>query len=53
MESDAVHVEVITMKRFFALLLMATGLAFGQGQVYNPLGLDLSGYWSQFAHLLM
>jgi len=37
------------MKRFLVLLMLATGFAFGQGQAYNPLGLDLSGYWSQFA----
>ena len=28
---------------------MASSFAFGQGQAYNPLGIDLSGYWSQFA----
>src|SRR3989442_8969463 len=36
-----------------ALLLVGiaiTGsLAFGQGQAYHPLGIDLAGYWSQFA----
>src|SRR3989442_13691766 len=42
------------MTRSHALLMLATivaaaTLAFGQGQAYNPLGIDLSGYWSQFA----
>src|SRR2546428_14033227 len=32
-----------------ATIVVATTLAFGQGQAYHPLGIDLSGYWSQFA----
>jgi len=30
-------------------IAVAGSLAFGQGQAYHPLGIDLSGYWSQFA----
>src|SRR2546426_10478728 len=42
------------MTRSHALLMLATivvaaTLAFGQGQAYHPLGIDLAGYWSQFA----
>src|SRR2546425_4259853 len=42
------------MTRSHALLILATivaaaTLAFGQGQAYHPLGIDLAGYWSQFA----
>src|SRR5439155_20183790 len=42
------------MKRSHTLLMLATivvagSIAFGQGQAYHPLGIDLAGYWSQFA----
>src|SRR2546427_443391 len=42
------------MTRSHALLMLGTivaaaALAFGQGQAYHPLGIDLAGYWSQFA----
>jgi cyclase len=30
-----------------ALILLSGGTAFGQGQAYNSLGVDFSGYWSQ------
>jgi cyclase len=30
-----------------ALITLAAGTAFGQGQAYNSLGVDFSGYWSQ------
>ena len=30
------------------LAAIAGGLAFGQGQAYRPLGIDFSGYWTQF-----
>jgi cyclase len=41
------------MKRFhtaliFIMVAIAGSLAFGQGQAYHPLGIDLSGYWTQF-----
>jgi len=31
-----------------AMIVLAGVTAFGQGQAYNPLGVDFSGYWSQF-----
>jgi len=42
------------MTRLHTLLMLGTiviaaTLAFGQGQAYHPLGIDLAGYWSQFA----
>src|SRR5207247_11021152 len=42
------------MTRSHALLMLATivvaaTFGFGQGQAYHPLGIDLAGYWSQFA----
>src|SRR5438093_12493251 len=42
------------MKRSHVLLILATIVvaatrAFGQRQAYHPLGIDLAGYWSQFA----
>ncbi len=33
----------------FLTIVAAATLAFGQGQAYHPLGIDLAGYWSQFA----
>ena len=30
-----------------AMTVLAAGTAFGQGQAYNSLGVDFSGYWSQ------
>lgn len=30
-----------------AMIMLAAGAAFGQGQAYNSLGVDFSGYWSQ------
>src|SRR5262245_25794836 len=29
------------------IVTLATGLVFGQGQAYSPLGIDLTGYWVQ------
>ena len=29
------------------LITLVSGFAYGQGQAYSPLGLDLSGYWVQ------
>src|SRR6202049_654987 len=31
-----------------ATIVLSSGPAFGQGQAYRPLGVDFSGYWSQF-----
>ena len=41
------------MKRSYTAWILVTvviagGLAFGQGQAYHPLGIDFSGYWTQF-----
>src|SRR5229473_1157914 len=41
------------MKRSHAAWMLVTvalagSLAFGQGQAYHPLGIDFSGYWTQF-----
>ena len=30
-----------------AMAVLSAGMAFGQGQAYYPLGVDMSGYWAQ------
>src|SRR5262245_16732627 len=36
-----------TVALILGIALLASGLVFGQGQAYSPLGIDLTGYWIQ------
>jgi len=39
---------VLKMIKMLATIALTAGTAFGQGQALDSLGVDLSGYWSQF-----